>query len=106
MLMSRVRSEGLQQLQEWFASQCNGEWEHHHGISVQSTDNPGWWVKISLRGTTLESKSFDKVKRGDVSMDPQPPWLHCYVEDKTFNGAGDVTTLGEILDIFLAWSSE
>lgn len=106
MLVSRVRSEGLQQLQSWFAEQCNGEWEHDHGISVQTTDNPGWWVKISLRGTSLEGKSFDEVKRGDLSLDPQPPWLHCYVEGETFNGAGDVTTLEEILDIFLEWSGE
>jgi hypothetical protein len=98
--------EALQQLQAWFAKRCDGEWEHDHGISVQSTDNPGWWVKISLSGTPLASKPFDEVRRGDLSMDPQPPWLRCYVEDGTFNGAGDVTTLGEILTIFLEWAAD
>lgn len=106
MLVNLARSEALQQLETWFAKQCNGEWEHDHGISVESTDNPGWWVKISLRGTSLEGKPFDEVKRGDLSLDPQPPWLRCYVEENTFNGAGDVTTLVEILVIFLAWAGE
>jgi hypothetical protein len=101
-----MRAETFEQLQSWFAKQCNGEWEHDHGISVQSTDNPGWWVKISVSGTAVEGKPFRDVKRGDLSMDPQAPWLHCYVEGNTFNGAGDVTTLGEILGIFLEWAGD
>jgi hypothetical protein len=101
-----MAEQALEQLQTWFAKQCNGEWEHDCGISIQSTDNPGWWVKISLSGTAIESKPFREVKRGDLSMDPQPPWLHCYVEDHIFNGAGDVTMLGEILGLFLEWAGE
>jgi len=100
-----MRSETLQQLQAWLAKQCNGEWEHDHGISIQSTDNPGWWLKISLSGTAVEGKSFAEIRRGDLSMDPQPPWLRCYIEDNTFNGAGDVTTLEEIVSIFVEWAN-
>ena len=39
-------------------------------------------------------------------MDPQPPWLRCYVEAGVFSGAGDPTTLEEILEIFLAWAAD
>lgn len=97
----------LHKLQAWFQAQCDGEWEHHRGISIQSCDNPGWWVKIDLSGTPLERKSFSPVQRGDAgSMDPQPPWLHCFVEKSVFNGAGDPTTLEEILRVFLSWAGD
>lgn len=94
----------IQELQTWFQSQCDGEWEHSSGIKIESCDNPGWWVKINLK-SPLREKNFKPVMRGDVgSDDPQPPWLHCYVEDGVFNGAGDSTTLEEILTLFLKWA--
>jgi len=93
------------ELQSWFAGQCNGEWEHRKGVAIQSCDNPGWWVKVGLVGTYLEGKEFAPVTRGDLSsLDPAPPWLRCYVEDGVFNGAGDPSTLEEILEIFLSWA--
>jgi hypothetical protein len=57
----------LEQLQAWFARQCNGEWEHDHGISIQSTDNPGWWVKIALSGTSVDNKPSTEIRRGGLS---------------------------------------
>ena len=85
---------------------CDGEWEHRFGVSIQSTDNPGWWVKIDLVGTPLERKPFSPVGSGDFeSLDPRPPWLRCYVENGVFNGAGDTSKLGEILRVFNAWAS-
>lgn len=38
-------------LERWYASQCNGEWEHSYGVWIDSLDNPGWQVRISLRET-------------------------------------------------------
>lgn len=97
----------LQRLQAWFERQCDGDWEHHSGISIQSCDNPGWWVKIDLSGTLLEERSFTPVQRGEAKgMESQPPWLSCYVEKGIFNGAGDATALEEILEIFLSWVSD
>jgi hypothetical protein len=52
----------------------------------------------------LEDKAFEEVKRGELSLDPQPPWLRCYREDNVFNDAGDPTTLDAILNIFLDWA--
>ena len=31
----------LQGLQGWSAGQCDGEWEHHHGIEITTLDDPG-----------------------------------------------------------------
>jgi hypothetical protein len=91
-------------LAAWFQKQCNGDWEHHYGITIRSSDNPGWWVTIDLRGTPLENKDFPPVVRGNYEGgDPQPPWLHCRVIESVFHGAGDGQQLDEILAIFLAW---
>lgn len=93
------------ELQNWFQSQCDGEWEHQNGIKIETCDNPGWWVKIDLKGTPLLQKQYEPVKRGNIeSNDPQPPWLHCHVEGGVFHGAGDPSTLEEILVTFLKWA--
>jgi hypothetical protein len=55
-------------LQRWYESQCNGEWEHPHGISITSCDNPGWWVGIDLAGTPREAESF-----AVAANNPLPP---------------------------------
>jgi hypothetical protein len=36
----------LRQIQDWYKSQCNGEWEHSCGLSIETLDNPGWRVQI------------------------------------------------------------
>lgn len=102
-----MRDETLTRLQAWYQKQCDGEWENDRGVSIESTDNPGWWVKIDLRGTGLENKSFAEVRRGEAeTLDPQPPWMRCYVDDqRVFNGAGDPTTLHDILNVFLDWAA-
>ncbi|NJL28924.1 MAG: rhodanese-related sulfurtransferase [Thermoanaerobaculia bacterium] len=96
----------LDRLGKWFLLHCDCEREHDYGISIQSCDNPGWWVKIDLRQTELCHREFVPVRRGELNNDPQPPWLHCYVEDDVFNGAGDPGTLEEILTIFLKWAED
>lgn len=100
-------SNNLELLASWFSRHCDGSWENEHGVSIQSCDNPGWWVKIDLAGTELESRDFRPVRRGEVegNLDPKAPWLYCYAKDNVFNGAGDVSTLEEILGIFLQWAT-
>jgi len=29
-------------LEKWFKERCDGTWEHHLGITIETTDNPGW----------------------------------------------------------------
>jgi hypothetical protein len=96
----------LARLQGWYAQQCNGVWEHSSGISIQSCDNPGWWVKINLAGTPLQARAFAEIAEG---VDAQrfatgADWLSCYSEDGVWHGAGDDTRLEHILEIFLAWA--
>lgn len=41
----------LQELQRWYRSQCNGDWEHSYGVKIDTLDNPGWSVTVELADT-------------------------------------------------------
>ena len=41
-------------LEQWFADQCNGRWEHTCGIHIESLGEPGWRVRIHLRETPYD----------------------------------------------------
>jgi len=92
--------KSIQRLQDWYRSQCDGEWEHSFGIRIDTLDNPGWSVTIDLTDTGLETKPFDPVSR-DMGDDD---WLICRIEGKTFRGAGDPGKLEAILETFLKWN--
>ena len=96
----------LSRLQAWYARQCNGDWEHHHGVSIESCDNPGWWVKISLVDTPLQGMAFTEISENiDVNRRAtNSSWLSCRVEGTVWHGAGDAAKLDLILDAFLAWA--
>ena len=90
----------LAQVQSWYADHCNGEWEHVHGVTIESLDNPGWRVRIDLKGTTLERRPFVPIRRPE----PDPEWIVCEVADGRFEGAGGPYMLEEILQRFLQWA--
>ena len=96
----------LSRLEMWFAAQCNGEWEHASGVSITSCDNPGWWVKIDLAGTSVGHRSFAEVSEGVDSERNQtgPHWMNCRIEGSIWHGAGDETKLERILETFLEWA--
>jgi hypothetical protein len=90
------------QLQTWYASHCNTEWEHTYGVKIDTLDNPGWTVTIDLVGTELDNVPFTPK----VEQRSETDWLHCNVNDRAFKGAGDPDKLEIILGIFLDWASQ
>lgn len=44
----------LQIIDDWFAQQCDGNWEHNFGIKLQTLDNPGWNLDVDLEITQFE----------------------------------------------------
>lgn len=115
-----MKMKNLERLQNWYTTQCDGEWEHHQGISIQSCDNPGWWVKIELAGTAVENKDFQPIEH-NVSLaqmqriadglegdpgDRGDDWMLCHVRDNVFDGAGGPGKLDAILGVFLDWTEE
>lgn len=86
----------LNWLEAWYASVCDGQWEHMYGITIDTLDNPGWRVKIDLRETRYEDMKLPKVIQDHGEHD----WLFCSIKDGAFQGAGDAAKLGQILHIF------
>jgi Immunity protein 53 len=91
----------IEQLEAWYATHCNGEWEHHHGVRIDTLDNPGWSVTIDLAGTPLAEVPFSEVKELNAETD----WLRCVVREQRFEGHGGPAMLRRILGIFLEWSA-
>jgi Immunity protein 53 len=56
----------LQELQQWYQSQCNGDWEHTYGVKIDTLDNPGWSVTIELADTYLYGRTFSILCCGQI----------------------------------------
>ena len=106
-LIGQPEMDVLVALQKWFESQCDGDWEHQHGIKIETCDNPGWWVKIDLTDTPLHSRPFTAIAEnvGADGFPDGPRWLHCQVKEGVWQGAGDETKLTLILQAFLTWAA-
>lgn len=90
----------LERLEAWYSSQCDGEWEHHSGVIIETLDNPGWLVRIDLTGTSLAYTSFEKSE----NMDSKNAWLECKTRGRRWIGAGGPHMLRRILVEFLDWA--
>jgi hypothetical protein len=95
-----MREEDFLWLQKWYQAQCNGDWEHSYGISIETMDNPGWSITIDLENTELEGKRFDEFEF-EMSDDN---WLICFIKNKKFEGRGGPLNLSEIFKIFRNWA--
>ena len=97
--------DSLTWLQKWYVNQCDGDWEHCYGVRIETLDNPGWSVMISVVNTVVEGKIFEKINIKRNEMD----WINCeidYVDEQDglhFLGYGGPENLEEILDVFKDW---
>ena len=91
----------LQELQHWYQSHCDGDWEHGYGVKIDTLDNPGWSVTIELTDTELVGRPFTEVKR----LEHETNWICCQVREGKFDGDGGPFMLEEILRVFLTWAS-
>ncbi len=92
-------SHVILELQQWYEAQCNGDWEHQYGVSIETLDNPGWRVEIDLKDTRFAGGSFTRVEEKRQNGE----WLLCWTENDKFVGAGDPSKLIVILQHFLEW---
>ncbi|MEI6515347.1 MAG: immunity 53 family protein [bacterium] len=98
----------IAEIQNWFQSQCDGDWEHGCGIRIESLDNPGWKIEIELNGTNLENAVFIPVERNVSPSLPEreTDWYTCKVEESKFKGYGGPQHLKTILRMFLEWQKD
>jgi hypothetical protein len=93
----------LQWLADWYAGQCNGEWEHEFGVAIGTLDNPGWSFRVDLTGTPLAERSFSEEE-----IEAPDHWLRLWKDDSppVFHAAGSPSTLPEMIARFRGWASE
>lgn len=87
----------LERLQSWYASHCDGEWEHGFGVQIETLDNPGWMVRIHLDGTRRDGMSMEPAKIERTEDD----WLTIFIRDNQLQGACGPTNLAEMLEVML-----
>ncbi len=92
----------LEDLQDWYRSQCDGDWEHQSGIEIDTLDNPGWSVTIDLSGTPLEHEEFPTV---EDQFDDALDWLRCSRNGTRFEGVCGPSRLVDVLRVFLDWAT-
>ncbi|HVS70260.1 MAG TPA: immunity 53 family protein [Chthoniobacteraceae bacterium] len=101
----------LERIQQWYADQCDGEWEHDFGVRIESLDNPGWLLRINLAGTALESRPFATLAEGleedeGAGHPTSITWHSISVKGNVFEAAGDPSKLEFFLRTFLDWAKQ
>ena len=51
-------SDALERIEAWYAARLDGDWEHRYGLSVESCDNPGWWLRATLPDDAATRAAF------------------------------------------------
>ena len=88
--------EILKWVEEWYESQCDGDWEHQYGIEITTVDNPGWMLKVDLNYTILEDFSVEY----ELHENSENDWFGFSVKNKSFEGVGDPSKLDFLLNLF------
>ncbi|WP_066978499.1 Imm53 family immunity protein [Streptomyces sp. NRRL F-4489] len=79
----------------WYASQCDGDWEHEHGIRIETLDNPGWSVEIDLEETGLSGITLDRTAAADGDS-----WIQAWSDGSAFHLRCGPADLGRALERF------
>jgi hypothetical protein len=98
---SEPNADALYELERWYRRRCDGEWEHEHGIRIDTLDNPGWRVDVDLAGTPLAGRAYERIEHRSEN-----DWIDCRVVGDEFNGRGGSMNLREIVTTFLAFAQQ
>lgn len=83
----------IEWLQNWYKSQCDGDWEHYYGIKIETLDNPGWDVSIDINNYNIADVSWS------IYGDFDSKWIGFKIQDSRFNGSCDTTSFNILLEI-------
>jgi hypothetical protein len=98
--MNNIIDTNLEWLFKWFNNQCDGDWEHGKGIQIGTLSNPGWFIKIDVDETELQSEGFKKIFIERSEHD----WVFCDRRNGFFEGDCGPFNFPEVLQIFHDWA--
>lgn len=89
-------------LVEWYTKHCDGDWEHQHGVRLETLDNPGWILSVDLIHTNLQGCLMSEMAEGCCpdGHPVSPLWIHCFVRENQFKGACDPTQVARLFEEF------
>jgi hypothetical protein len=90
----------LEKLQTWYNSNCDGDWEHQYGFSLENIDNPGWTLTIDLDFTHQEDEIFSEYT---IGKDQPLNWIVVKKNGKKLNGACGPMQLEQMLELVTDW---
>lgn len=82
-------------LEDWYASQCDGEWEREYGVRISNVTNPGWSLSIDLIGTELEGRVVEIAP-----IDDDRNWLYVHSDGRTFEALSSSPGLRRTVEAF------
>ena len=91
----------LEWLMHWYASNCDGDWEHTFGPQIETIDNPGWTLKIPLERTACDGREFARLEH---NYQHETEWWTCWTEGNEFHGAGGPLQLRSLIQTFREWA--
>jgi hypothetical protein len=96
-----MTADSLARLVDWYAENCNGEWEHQYGVHLETMDNPGWHLRVDLTETEHQDRRLARIRRGNSAVDAS--WSECWVEEMQFRAFCGPRGLAEVIDFFMRW---
>ena len=84
-------------LQNWFASKCDGNWEHCYGFSLGNLDNPGWCLEVSGENNKIPINYKYENEKDDND------WIHIISSQTEFKGYCSNNKLDELFEFFQTW---
>lgn len=94
-------AQALDELQRWYLDQCDDDWEHSFGITIDTLDNPGWSIKIDLEGTALMGHAYERSEVHRSEHD----WVTSLCEQGQWRAYCGPLNLEEALRRFLSWAA-
>jgi hypothetical protein len=86
----------------WYEVECDRDWEHGFGASIDTLDNPGWRLKINLAGTDCDGRTLDRISH---NLESELDWWTCWTKGHVFGGAGGPLHLRSLLEAFRDWAT-
>ncbi|MGL1935698.1 MAG: immunity 53 family protein [Fibrobacterales bacterium] len=87
----------IERLQEWYRSNCNGDWEHSFGVSIDTLDNPGWIIKFDLQDTSLQAAI---VNQSNENPNNPLDWYFIKTDNSVLEIMCGPSNLDQVLNIF------
>jgi len=97
-----MKNSTLKWIEDWYKSNCDGDWEHGYGIKIETLDNPGWLIHIDLIKTSFGNNDLDisSAKKDENN------WYWWKIENNVFIAAGDPNKLSFLLELFRKFVEE